>query len=104
MTAASTDRAHCSTCEAVCCRLTVVLQPDDEVADALTERTASGLRVMARDEHGWCLARDGVRMRCSIYGTRPSTCRRFVMAGPYCLAVRADHDERRARGIPLVVF
>lgn len=104
MTAAAADRVDCGACDAVCCRLVVVLQPGDEVADALTTRTVSGLRVMARDEHGWCLARDGVRMRCTIYRTRPSTCRRFVTGGPYCRAVRAEYGEHRARGIPLAVF
>jgi hypothetical protein len=40
-------------------------------------------------------------MRCSLYAERPQGCRRFVMNGPYCRAVRADAHDRIARGIPL---
>lgn len=104
MSAHPADAPHCSACDAVCCRLTVVLQPEDVVAGHLTTHTAAGLRVMARDEEGWCVALDGARMCCSIYEHRPSVCRRFVMAGPYCREIRAEYHDRRARGIPLVMY
>lgn len=91
----------CTSCDAVCCRLTVVLQPEDRIPGHLVERTPAGLDVMARDEEGWCVAIDVARMCCSIYDTRPDVCRRFAEAGPYCRAVRADHADRLARGIPL---
>lgn len=96
--------ADCNRCDAVCCRLTVVLQDADRVADHLTTYTDRGLHVMARDEDGWCVALDGARMCCSIYESRPEVCRRFVMDGPYCRDIRADYQERRLRGIPLVMF
>ena len=35
---------------------------------------------------------------------RPQICRRFAMAGPYCLEVRADYSDRNARGIPLTLY
>ena len=94
----------CSTCDAVCCRLTVVLQPEDAVAAHFTTRTKAGLHVMARDEDGWCVALDSALMRCSIYASRPQVCRRFRMAGVPCLEVRADYADRRARGIPLALY
>ena len=93
--------ADCGRCDAVCCRLTVVLQDGDRIPAHYTTRTPVGLHVMARDEEGWCVALDGARMRCSIYDTRPQVCRRFVMSGPYCEEVRADYRDRNARGIPL---
>ena len=96
--------AHCDACDAVCCRLTVVLMPDDDVPQHLTDWTEAGLHVMARDEEGWCVAIDGARMCCSIYDTRPAVCRRFAMDGPYCREIRADYTDRRARGIPLVLY
>ena len=99
-----TQAVHCDNCDAVCCRLTVVLMPDDNVAEHFTELTPAGLRVMARDEEGWCVALDGSRMCCSIYESRPAVCRSFAMAGPYCLDIRADYSERRARGIPLQLY
>ncbi|HEV8693564.1 MAG TPA: YkgJ family cysteine cluster protein, partial [Lysobacter sp.] len=49
---------HCGACDAVCCRLTVVLLPGDNVPEYLTTRTDAGLHVMARDEEGWCVAID----------------------------------------------
>lgn len=98
-----TRTAQCDHCDAVCCRLTVVLMPGDDIARHFTERTAAGLRVMARDEDGWCVALDGARMCCSIYESRPAVCRGFAMAGAHCLDVRADYRAQRARGIPLAL-
>ena len=94
----------CMRCDAVCCRLTVVLQPEDRVPPRFTTETAEGLHVMARDEEGWCVAVDAARMQCSIYEVRPQVCRRFAMAGPYCQEVRADYSDRMARGIPLQLY
>ena len=42
----------CARCDAVCCRLTVVLQPEDRIPAHLTTHTDAGLHVMARDEEG----------------------------------------------------
>lgn len=84
--------AHCSTCQAVCCRLTVVLRPEERVPAHLTARTPEGLRVMKHAEDGWCAALDRTHMNCGIYEQRPAECRRFVMNGPYCKALRAEYD------------
>lgn len=83
----------CSRCAAVCCRLTVVLQPDESIPDHLTTHSPEGLRVMKHGKDGWCVALDGTRMNCGIYESRPSACRRFVMNGAYCRAVRKDYRE-----------
>lgn len=83
--------ADCTRCDAVCCRLTVVVQPEDGIAEHLTTTGERGLRVMARDAEGWCVAIDAARMCCSIYDARPAVCRRFRMDGPYCRAVREDY-------------
>ena len=95
--------ADCSRCDAVCCRLTVVLQPHERIPTHYTTHTEAGLHVMARDEEGWCVALDSARMCCSIYESRPEICRRFVMSGPYCRDVRAEYAERTARGIPMTL-
>ena len=97
----TTTAADCAHCDAVCCRLTVVLEPQDAVPARFSARNERGIAVMAHDADGWCAALDRSRMRCSIYTQRPQVCRRFVMDGPYCRAVRADYRERIARGIPL---
>lgn len=92
---------QCSQCEAVCCRLTVVVEAEDGIDPALTSVTGTGLRVMARAGDGWCVALDRERMQCSIYAARPDACRRFHMAGPYCRAIREDFARGGMRGIPL---
>ena len=98
------DRSvSCSDCDALCCRLTVVLQAGDNVPEHLTAWTDAGLHVMARDEDGWCVAVDGARMCCSIYETRPAICRKFAMGGPYCRAVREDHARDAALQIPITL-
>ncbi|WP_447938136.1 YkgJ family cysteine cluster protein [Pseudoxanthomonas mexicana] len=94
----------CARCDAVCCRLTVVVQPEDRIPAHLTAHTAAGLTVMARDAEGWCVAIDAARMCCAIYDTRPDVCRRFTMSGPYCLAVRTDYLDSTSRGIPLALY
>ena len=98
------EAIDCARCDAVCCRLTVVLQTEDDVPERFTDITDAGLLVMARDEEGWCVAIDESRMCCSIYETRPDVCRRFVMAGPYCRGIRDDYADRNTRGIPLVMY
>ncbi|WP_395683655.1 YkgJ family cysteine cluster protein [Dokdonella sp.] len=93
--AAHIDRSvSCSNCAAVCCRLTVVLMPDDHVPAELIERGVQGVDMLKRGEDGWCVAVDRKHMRCTIYEQRPAACRRFVMGGDYCCAVREAHDRR----------
>lgn len=94
----------CSRCDAVCCRLTVLLMPDDAVPGHLTEYTDAGLHVMARDEDGWCVAVDSQHLCCTIYEQRPSVCRRFVMGAPYCREVRSTYQDQMRRGIPLTLY
>lgn len=89
-------KAHCAICDAVCCRLVVVLEPTDNIPEHLTTQLPQGHRVMAHAEDGWCVAMDRTRMNCGIYADRPAVCRRFVMGGPYCKAIRADYRQQRA--------
>ena len=98
------EKPRCDRCDAVCCRLTVVLMPEDRIPARFTTLNAHGVEVMARDEDGWCVAIDQARMCCSIYASRPSICRKFAMGGPYCREVRADYADRNARGIPLTLY
>jgi len=97
-------KISCASCDAVCCRLTVVVMPEDTVSGHLTEITDHGITVMARDEEGWCVAIDQKHMCCSIYESRPGICRKFAMGGPYCRDVRDTHRDELARGIPLTLY
>lgn len=94
----------CSSCDAVCCRLTVVVMPEDIVPRHLVERTAQGLDVMAHDEDGWCVAVDHTRMCCSIYDQRPGICRKFTMGSGYCRSEREAYRHRHDREIPIAVI
>lgn len=96
------ERVSCSSCDAVCCRLTVVVMPDDGVPRHLVERNSDGLEVMGRCEDGWCVAVDHARMCCSIYEQRPQVCRKFAMGSGYCRSVRHEYRERHAIPVTLV--
>lgn len=91
----------CSRCDAVCCRLTVVVMPEDNVPDHLVDRTSQGLNVMARGEDGWCVAVDPLHMRCTIYDQRPGICRKFAMGSAYCRDEREKYRNDRPGNIPL---
>ncbi len=85
---------QCSDCDAVCCRLTVIVFPEDRVPRWMVEVDDHGLEVMAHGEDGWCVALDSERMCCSIYESRPESCRRFVMGAGYCREEREDYRNR----------
>lgn len=101
--AAKRDRYHqridpsvrCDTCEAVCCRLTVVLMPEDRVPGWLVQEDARGLRTLVKDADGWCAAMDRADFRCGIYSERPAICRKFAMGSPSCRHERAQWAARR---------
>ncbi|MDQ3204930.1 MAG: YkgJ family cysteine cluster protein [Pseudomonadota bacterium] len=93
----------CSSCDAVCCRLTVVVMPEDLVPRHLVERGEHGVDTMARGEDGWCAALDPVNMCCSIYSQRPSVCRKFAMGSAYCRDERENYRHHYA-SIPLALL
>jgi Fe-S-cluster containining protein len=95
------ERVTCASCDAVCCRLTVVVMPEDEVPRHFVERGPDGLEVMGRCEEGWCVALDHARMCCSIYEQRPQVCRKFAMGSGYCRSER--HAYRMRHAIPVSV-
>lgn len=97
----------CTVCDAVCCRLTVVVMPEDEVPRHLVDRNPKGLETMARGEDGWCIAVDHTRMCCSIYDQRPGICRKFAMGSAYCRDERESYRQaglKSANLIPLKLY
>jgi Fe-S-cluster containining protein len=81
-------RISCGQCEAVCCRMVVVLMPEDRVPDWLIEDDQRGFQTLAKNEEGWCAAIDPLSFRCTIYEDRPSICRKFAMGSAYCREAR----------------
>ncbi|MEO7013598.1 MAG: YkgJ family cysteine cluster protein [Dokdonella sp.] len=90
----------CSDCEAVCCRLTVVIDKADQIPEHLVAHAENGMVTMARGADGWCIALDRVTMSCGIYAQRPGVCRRFTMGGGYC---RLEREKFANSGLSLVV-
>jgi Fe-S-cluster containining protein len=95
---------HCNTCEAVCCRLTVYLMPDDAVPAWLSVHDEHGMEQMAKGDDGWCVALDRNSMRCTIYEQRPGVCRKFAMGGPYCRDERDTWFGKPGGGIAITVI
>lgn len=91
-------RVRCEQCEAVCCRLQVLLMPGDAVPRWLTDVDEYGLEHMAQHDDGWCSALDRDTMRCSIYAARPQLCRDVAAGGASCLAERAGWYGDAAHG------
>lgn len=85
---------RCDNCEAVCCRLLVLVMPDDPTPRGYVAIDEHGLEVMARGEEGWCIALDTQRMCCSIYDVRPQACRSFAMGASDCRGERAEYAGR----------
>jgi uncharacterized protein len=91
----------CSDCDAVCCRLTVVLMPEDRIPAWLVAEDDHGPDTMKKGHDGWCVALDRESRRCTIYADRPQICRKFSMGGEYCRDERDSWIAAHTRpGIP----
>lgn len=95
---------RCEDCEAVCCRLTVLLMPGDAVPSWLTIEDEHGLEQMAKGDDGWCVALDRDSLRCTIYRNRPDVCRSYDMGGSFCRDERAGWYGKAGVRIPLKVI
>lgn len=81
---------QCNRCDAICCRLTVLVMPDDPTPEYWIDEDDHGMEVMRRLDDGWCAALDRDAMCCSIYSLRPQICRDFDMGGRDCRSERAN--------------
>ena len=79
----------CSSCQACCCRLEVMLITETGVPERFIATDQWGSRTMARLDDGWCAALDRNTLSCSIYQKRPFICREFEMGGYECIVERA---------------
>ena len=84
------EEVSCSTCQACCCRLEVMLITDTGVPKKYIAQDRWGGETMLRLDDGWCSALDRETMLCTIYEQRPWICREFEMGSDEC------RDERAA--------
>mgnify|MGYP000001370482 FL=1 len=74
----------CSTCQASCCRLEVMIITDTGVPAEHISVDQWGAETMLRLDDGWCSAIDRDTFMCSIYENRPLICREFEMGSYEC--------------------
>ena len=84
-------KVTCSNCDAVCCRMEVMIITDTGVPDQYIEADKWGGETMARLDDGWCSALDRNTMKCMIYDKRPLICREFEMGADDCIEARTAY-------------
>lgn len=94
----------CSDCQAVCCRLTVVVFPSDHIPEWLIHRDEFGTTTLMKNEGGWCAAVDPKTSRCMIYEQRPEICRNYAMGSPGCRDARDKWFGRNAFPTPVTLI
>jgi Fe-S-cluster containining protein len=86
------DLPHCAGC-GLCCHLVVELRPTDIVPSELVV-VREGVRCMDQESDGACVALDPATRLCTIYETRPQTCRDFARGEPLCRRTVAEYSAR----------
>ena len=81
------DLPPCAGCGR-CCHLVVELRPEDLVPEEFAI-VRGGTRCMDQRGDGACVALDPLTMLCTIYSTRPQTCRDFNRGEALCRRVLA---------------
>jgi Fe-S-cluster containining protein len=79
----------CSSCQACCCRLEVMIITDTGVPERHIDVDEWGSETMLRLEDGYCSALNRETFMCSIYENRPWICREFEMGSYECRNERA---------------
>lgn len=89
----SDPEVSCSSCQACCCRLEVMIISDTGVPEKHIAHDEWGGETMRRLEDGWCSALDRETYMCTIYENRPWICREFEVGSYECLVERKQLDE-----------
>lgn len=74
----------CSSCQACCCRLEVLIISDTGVPQRHIAIDEWGGETMRRLNDGWCSALNRETLMCTIYENRPWNCREFEMGSYDC--------------------
>lgn len=86
----SAPKISCTTCQACCCRLEVMLISETGVPAKYIRTDKWGGEVMDRLADGWCAALDRETLRCTIYAVRPLICREFAVGSHECITERKE--------------
>lgn len=81
----------CSSCQACCCRLEVMIITDTGVPQHHIQVDEHGGETMRQLDDGLCSALDRDTMMCTIYNSRPWVCRVFEMGSYECIVERKEH-------------
>lgn len=87
------DLPACAGC-GQCCHLVVELRPGDVVPEELTA-VREGALCMDQRSDGACVALDPATQLCTIYETRPWTCRAFQRGSTLCRLILAQAAHKR---------
>lgn len=90
---AHADLPVCAGCGR-CCHLVVELRPGDHVPAAFVVEHA-GRRCLEQRGDGACVALDPATRRCTIYDTRPQTCRDFNRGETLCRRILGQPSPRQ---------
>ena len=85
---ADSGKVSCSSCQASCCRLEVMLITETGVPEHFIATDEWGGRSMKRLDDGWCAAVNRNNMDCMIYLKRPFLCREFETGSYECMLER----------------
>jgi Fe-S-cluster containining protein len=85
-----TEEVTCSTCQACCCRLEVMIITDTGVPERHIAFDEWGGETMLRLDDGLCSALDRESFMCTIYENRPWICREFEMGSYECISERKN--------------
>lgn len=87
----------CSTCQASCCQLEVMLITETGVPARYIQQNDEGVDTMLRLDDGWCAALDRQTKLCTIYENRPLICREFEMGSYECKTQRASDEQSQRK-------
>ena len=85
-----TTTINCSTCQAACCRMQVMIIDDTGMPERFIETDNRGVQSMRRLDDGWCEALNRNTFLCDQYNVRPTICRQFEIGSADCRSTKVD--------------
>lgn len=93
----TSDLPACAGCGRCCHQVVELVAGVDVVPEAWVVEH-EGVRCLDQRGDGACVGLDAITQLCTIYDTRPQTCRDFERGSGLCLAVLERYARRAAAG------